>query len=157
MDENRVSLELKVPPVAVVILFAMLMAGGAKLLPGLSFGFPARLGIAIALTLVGIAISLAGILAFRQHQTTVNPLNPKAATTIVTTGIYRCTRNPMYVGFVLILAGWAAFLANLGAVLVVPVCVVYLTQFQIKPEERTLLEKFGEPFNRYMAKVRRWV
>ncbi|MBW4459163.1 MAG: isoprenylcysteine carboxylmethyltransferase family protein [Nodosilinea sp. WJT8-NPBG4] len=157
MGKNRVSLELKVPPIAVVIVFAVVMAGVAKLLPGLSFGFTGRLEMAISLALAGVSIILAGILAFRQHRTTVNPFKPETATAIVTTGVYRFTRNPMYVGFVLILAGWAAFLVNLGAVLVWPICVVYLTQFQIKPEERTLLEKFGRPFTDYMARVRRWV
>lgn len=157
MGKNRVSLELKVPPIAVMIVFAVVMAGVAKLLPGFSFGFPGRLGIAISLTLAGVSIILAGILAFRQHRTTINPIKPETATAIVTTGIYRFTRNPMYVGFVFMLAGWTAFLVNLGAVLVLPICVVYLTQFQIKPEERTLQKKFGKPFTDYMDRVRRWV
>lgn len=157
MGDNRAALDLKAPPVAVVILFAVVMVCMARLLPRLSFVFPGRLVVAIAITLAGVVISLAGILAFRQHRTTVNPLNPEAATAIVTTGMYHFTRNPMYVGFTLILAGWATFLANLGATLVLPICVFYLTQFQIKPEERMLLKKFGEPFADYMAKVRRWV
>lgn len=157
MGENRAALDLKIPPVAVVIFFAVVMVIMAKLLPELSFVFWGRLVVAIALTLAGVVISLAGILAFRQHRTTVNPLNPKAATAIVTTGVYRFTRNPMYMGFILILAGWATFLANLGAALVLPICVFYLTQFQIKPEERILLEKFGKPFADYRTKVRRWV
>lgn len=157
MDGTRISLELKVPPVVAVILFAVVMAGVARLLPMLSFVLPGRLELAIALTLAGIVMSLVGILAFRRHQTTINPLNPGAATAIVTTGVYRFTRNPMYVGFVLILAGWAAFLANMGAVLGVPLCVAYLTQFQIKPEERILLDKFGGSFEDYRARVRRWI
>lgn len=157
MDGTRISLELKVPPVVAVILFAVVMAGVARLLPVLSFVLPGRLGLAIALTLAGIAMSLVGILAFRRHQTTLNPLNPGAATAIVTTGVYRFTRNPMYVGFVLILAGWAAFLAHMGAVLGVPLCMAYLTQFQIKPEERILLDKFGGSFEDYRARVRRWI
>ncbi|MDB9529771.1 isoprenylcysteine carboxylmethyltransferase family protein [Oscillatoria sp. CS-180] len=150
-------MNLKVPPVAVIVVFAALMVAVTRLLPGLTWLVPGRLVIAIVLTLLGGAISLAGVAAFRRHQTTVNPMVPAAATTIVSTGLYRFTRNPMYVGFVLGLMGWATFLSNVGAVLLVLVCVLYLTQFQIKPEEQALLQRFGSLFADYMASVRRWL
>ena len=150
-------MKLKIPPVVVLVVFAVLMMGVARLLPGLTWLVPGRLIIAIALAGLGGAISLAGVIAFRRHQTTLNPMAPAAAATIVSSGPYRFTRNPMYVGFVLGLTGWAVFLSNLGAVLLVLGCVMYLTQFQIKPEEQALLTKFGSPFLDYMASVRRWL
>ena len=149
--------ELKIPPVAVIVGFAVLMLAVTHLLPGLTWLVPGRLVMAVALAVLGSAVSLAGVIAFRRHQTTVNPMAPVTATTIVSTGPYRFTRNPMYVGFVLGLMAWAVFLSNVGAALLVLGCVLYLTQFQIKPEERALLTKFGSPFSDYMASVRRWL
>jgi protein-S-isoprenylcysteine O-methyltransferase Ste14 len=82
---------------------------------------------------------------------------PDTTKSIVRDGIYRYTRNPMYLGFALILAGWAIFLANMASLLMLPAFVAYMTQFQIKPEERALLARFGPDYAEYMAKVRRWV
>jgi protein-S-isoprenylcysteine O-methyltransferase Ste14 len=63
----------------------------------------------------------------------------------------------MYLGIAFVLLGWAIYLANLAALLLVPAFVAYMTRFQIKPEERALLEKFGSNFADYMAAVRRWI
>ena len=150
-------MELKIPPVAVIAAFAVLMVAATLLLPGLTWLVPGRLVIAVGMALIGSAISLSGVIAFRRHHTTVNPMAPATATTIVSTGPYRFTRNPMYVGFILGLTGWAVFLSNLGSFLLVLGCALYLTQFQIKPEEQELLKQFGKPFADYMASVRRWL
>lgn len=150
-------LELKIPPVAVIAMFAALMAAVTELLSELTWLVPGRLVIVVTLALLGSAIRLAGVIAFRRHRTTINPMVPAAATSIVSNGPYCFTRNPMYIGFVMGLTSWAVFLSNLGAVLLVFGCVLYLTQFQIKPEERELLQRFGEPFADYMASVRRWL
>jgi protein-S-isoprenylcysteine O-methyltransferase Ste14 len=82
---------------------------------------------------------------------------PGAAGTVVSHGVYRFTRNPMYLGFLVALAGWAAHLSNAAAALLLPAFVFYMTQFQIKPEERALAAKFGPRFTQYMSRVRRWV
>ena len=75
----------------------------------------------------------------------------------MSSGVYRISRNPMYLGFFLALAGWALYLSNAVAVLLLPVFLAYMTQYQIKPEERALLAKFGPEFAQYMASVRRWM
>lgn len=150
-------LELKIPPVAVIIVFVTLMAAISWLLPGLHWPIAGHLIGAVTLAVLGGTVSLAGVIAFQQHRTTVNPRTPEAATTVVSTGVYQFTRNPMYVGFITGLTGWAVFLSNVGAALLVPVCVLYLTQFQIKPEERALLKTLGAPFADYMSSVRRWL
>ena len=84
-------------------------------------------------------------------------MKPETTASIVTTGIYRVTRNPMYLGLAFVLMGWATYLANLAALLLVPAFVAYMTRFQIKPEERALLAKFGLSFAEYLAAVRRWI
>lgn len=87
----------------------------------------------------------------------MNPLNPAAATTLVESGIYRYSRNPMYLGLLFVLLGWAAFLGNAFAVLILPGFVWYMNYFQIIPEEKALLERFGSAFSAYSKKVRRWL
>ena len=149
--------ELKVPPVALAVVFAVVMWAVSTIFSASSFPLPNASIVAFAFALGGGGIAAAGVSAFRQHHTTVNPMKPETTASIVTAGIYRVTRNPMYLGLVFILVGWAMYLANLAALLLVPAFVAYMTQFQIKPEERALLAKFGPGFAEYMAAVRRWI
>ncbi len=150
------ALELKVPPLALVFLFGALM----WLVSAYSMfiiALPWRSAFALIFYAVGSAIVLAGVLAFRRMKTTVNPLTPEATTAIVTSGIYRFTRNPMYLGVRLGLVGWAIDLSNLLAFACLPLFVWYMNRFQIIPEERALGTKFSEAFERYKRSVRRWV
>jgi len=133
------------------------MYGLSVLAPVGAVALPGHTPIAVALALVGVAMALAGVVAFRTHGTTVNPLAPSASSVVVSSGVYRFSRNPMYLGFLLALAGWAVYLSNAFAALFLPAFVAYMSRFQIKPEERALLAKFGRPFAQYMAAVRRWV
>ena len=133
------------------------MWGLSTAFPEAAFSLPGSLLVAIALAVVGGVIALSGVFAFRRHSTTTNPMSPDKAESIVTDGIYRFTRNPMYVGLTLALVGWAIFLANAAALLVPPLFVAYMTYFQIKPEEQALLKKFGRTYADYMDGVRRWI
>jgi protein-S-isoprenylcysteine O-methyltransferase Ste14 len=150
-------LELKIPPLVVALAFALAMFGAAGAAPGLSIALPGRLAIALTLTALGGVAAFAGVIAFRRERTTVNPLTPGAASSVVSSGIYRVSRNPMYLGFLLALAGWAVYLSNAAAALLLPAFILYMNRFQIQPEERALLGKFGPPFAQYMSRVRRWV
>jgi protein-S-isoprenylcysteine O-methyltransferase Ste14 len=150
-------LELKIPPLFVVLVFAGAMWGVAHAAPRLSFMLAGNFAIALVLGALGGALAAAGVAAFRRRRTTVNPLTPSASTFVVSSGVYRVSRNPMYLGFVLALAGWALYLSNAGAALLLPAFTAYMTQYQIKPEERALLAKFGPEFARYMSRVRRWL
>ena len=133
------------------------MLGVRYAAPTLSFRVPGRIGVALALAVLGVGSAIAGMIAFRQHHTTVNPLTPSASSAIVTGGIYRVSRNPMYLGFLLVLAGWAVYVSNAGAVLLLAAFVAYLTRYQIEPEERALVAKFGSRYAEYMSRVRRWL
>lgn len=150
-------LELKVLPVAVIVVFAVIMWAASTVFSGASFFLPGASIIAFVSAFVGVGIGLAGVAAFRRHNTTVNPTKPETTTLIVTAGIYRFTRNPMYLGLAFVLAAWAVYLANIAAMALVPTFALYMTRFQIKPEERALLAKFGPSFADYMATVRRWL
>jgi protein-S-isoprenylcysteine O-methyltransferase Ste14 len=151
------NLALKIPPLAVAVVFGAGMVGLAVLLPAAAVPLPGRVPLAAFLALVGSAAAAAGVIAFQRVGTTVNPLNPDASAAVVTSGIYRCTRNPMYLGFLLALCGLGAYLANVASVILLPLFVLYLNRFQIKPEEHAMLRKFGPEYSRYMAAVRRWV
>ncbi|MDF0652607.1 MAG: isoprenylcysteine carboxylmethyltransferase family protein [Nitrospira sp.] len=149
-------LELKVPPLAIVFLFGALMwfASSSSMFV---IALPWRSAFAAIFYCVGSAIVLAGVLTFRRMKTTVNPLTPEATTTMVTSDIYRFTRNPMYLGFLLILVGWAIELSHLLPFTILPLFVWYMNRFQILPEERALASKFSEAFTAYKRSVRRWL
>lgn len=149
--------ELKVPPPLVVLGLGAVMYGVTRLLPSLGWHVPGGRAAAMAVIALGLALAIAGMLAFRAHRTTVNPINPGDTTTIVQSGIYRISRNPMYLGMLLVLVGWGLFLANLAAMVVVPFFIAYMNAFQISREERILLAKFGPTFAEYMRTTRRWI
>ena len=150
-------LEHQIPPVVVMLLCMAAMAGIARLAPTLSRPFSGRLFAAAGLAALGAALGAAGVLAFRAQRTTVNPHRPAAISAMVVGGIYRRTRNPMYLGLLLMLLGWAAYLAHPLACAVPPVFVLYMNRFQILPEERALQAKFGPAFDAYAQAVRRWI
>lgn len=149
-------LELKVPPLVVVMLTALLMWLIARSIP-LIFLVPMKWLVVLFFVLSGFAIALAGVLEFRRAQTTVNPMAPQESTVLVTRGIYRFTRNPMYLGFLLALLGWGIWLSSVPALLLVAGYVLYMNRFQIKPEERFLAQAFGAPYLQYKQQVRRWL
>ena len=150
-------LELKVPPIAVVLVTAGFMWLAAWAVPALEFRFPARDLVAVSLALAGAVTSALGVISFRRARTTVNPMKPESSSSLVTSGIYRLTRNPMYLGFLLVLLGWAVFLSSILAFLFLPAFIVYMNHFQIEPEERALATLFGEAFAAYKARARRWL
>lgn len=150
------SLELLIPPVALVAIVAIAMALTAYVVPA-AVSVPAKLWLAAGLVLAGGGVAMAGVVAFRRQKTTVNPLTPERASALVNTGIYRRSRNPMYLGFLLALLGFAVFLANWVAALWLPLFVLYMNRFQIQPEERALTALFGQQFVDYCQSVRRWL
>ena len=101
--------------------------------------------------------ALPALLAFRRARTTVNPLRPERASTLVTTGVYRITRNPMYVGLMLALLAWSVFLASPLSLVGPVVFIAYINRFQIRPEEAVLTAKFGPVYEQYKSTVRRWL
>ncbi len=127
-------LELRVPPPVVAGLVALLMW-----------------------STVGIAIGLIAFFQFRKAATTVHPMKPQESSALVAGGVYRFTRNPMYLGMLLILTAWGLWLANAAALLALPVFVAYISRFQIAPEERALEARFGASFADYRRAVRRWL
>ena len=151
------ALELKIPPPAVGALTAAAMWAFAR--PG---GDTATLSgahwlIVAVLAGIGALFDFSALFAFRRAKTTVNPMKPGATTAIVHSGVYRITRNPMYVGLVFFLCAWAVYLGSPLALLGPIAFVAYITRFQIIPEERVLIRMFGVDYEAYKTRVRRWL
>ena len=106
---------------------------------------------------VGIAIAVAAFARFRQIGTTVNPVDPSKASRLVTDGVFRVSRNPMYLGLLLLLIGWAVWLGSISPLVVPPLFVFAITVVQIIPEERALNRNFGEEYVSYRRSVARWI
>jgi protein-S-isoprenylcysteine O-methyltransferase Ste14 len=126
-------------------------------LPRFDFDLPWREVLAGAFLLLALAIGLSAVLRFHRAKTTVNPLAPEAASTLVVRGVFRWTRNPMYLAMLLVLISWACIVANAAALVILPLFVAYLNRFQIGPEERALQARFGSEFEQYKRTVRRWL
>ncbi|MGK2924150.1 MAG: methyltransferase family protein [Lysobacterales bacterium] len=167
------ALELKIPPVAVTLLFAGLMWALARTTPSFypsyDLGFDPNFNLASDLpgglrlaaltvfTVAAAAIGLSAVGSFRRARTTVNPLSPQGCTTLVTSGVFRYSRNPMYLALLLALLGWGLYLASPVAVLLALAFIPWMNRFQIRPEERVLLRVFGQAFADYCQQVRRWL
>jgi protein-S-isoprenylcysteine O-methyltransferase Ste14 len=150
-------LELKVPPPAVMLVTGALMWWVARAVPQFAFVFPARELCAVSIGCAGIVSGVLGVVAFKRARTTLNPLKPESSSSLVVSGIYARTRNPMYLGLLLVLTGWAIFLSNVVAFLLLPAVILYLNRFQIEPEERALAKLFGQSFAAYKDRSRRWL
>ncbi|MBI3855462.1 MAG: isoprenylcysteine carboxylmethyltransferase family protein [Planctomycetes bacterium] len=151
------TLELKVPPLVVLLLTGGLMWLGSRAFPHLGASYPGRPVVAGLLAGIGAVVIILGVVSFRLARTTLNPMKPDATTSLVVSGVYRMTRNPIYLGLLLVLLGGAAFLSNAAAVPLLPLFVLYLNRFQIRPEEKALDARFGREFAAYKARVRRWI
>ena len=112
---------------------------------------------ALVVASIGGVFAITGVAGFRRAQTTLNPTKPQTTSSLVTAGIYQYTRNPMYVGLLFVIVGWAAFLSSLWALLGPLAFALYITRFQILPEERVLTSLFGAEYAAYQSRVRRWL
>ena len=150
-------LELKIPPPIVALLVGLSMWLVARFIPAFAFATAWHAALASSLVAVGVLFALAAIVSFFRARTTVNPHRPHATSTMVTSGVYQLSRNPMYLGVLLALSGWAIWLSNFLAIALLAAFVAYISRFQILPEERILLAKFSSEFTAYKASVRRWL
>ncbi|MGR4894499.1 methyltransferase family protein [Stenotrophomonas sp. LARHCG68] len=151
------TLDTRLPPPIVLLLCGLLAWLCAHQLPGFAFSLPMRVTIVTVTASAGVLLNLVPKLLFQRAGTTVNPLRPQRTTHLVTHGVYRFTRNPMYLGQALVLLAACLWLRNAVALLAVPVFVAYITRFQIQPEERYLAQRFGPAFDAFRTRTRRWL
>jgi protein-S-isoprenylcysteine O-methyltransferase Ste14 len=150
------SLDSKIPPPAVVLVMAVFMWLLSRASPSLHVDLPGHNWLGAVLVLAGFVIGSSGVVSFRKARTTTNPLKPHAST-LVTRGVYAVSRNPMYLGGLIMLLGWAVVLQSVLSFVFLPAYVLYINRFQIQPEERVLTSLFGETYVAYQARARRWL
>ena len=152
------SLELKLPPPVVALAAGLLMFGLAAcgLAPSPLSAACRHVGAAV-LFVLGVSLLLASGRLFFKAGTTVLPYKPEKTSKLVISGMYRHSRNPMYLAMLLMLSGWTAFLGDWAALAGLPLFMLYMTRFQIIPEERALTALFGEEYREYTRRVRRWI
>lgn len=150
-------LDNRIPPPLVMLLLGAAMWATAWAWPALAFDPPLRLPLAVTIALIGAGIEIAAGWTFRRASTTVNPLRPENAARLVTGGPNRFSRNPMYLSLALLLLAWAVSLGHAVAFALWALFPLFITRFQILPEERALAARFGDAYTAYCAKVRRWL
>jgi len=150
-------MSLRIPPVIQFLICGLLMWGIAMLLPALDLSLRLFEYAGSVLIAAGVMLLIAALIAFARARTTINPVEPEQAKTLVTTGLYQISRNPMYLAMALILLGGALRVGNIGAFIAPTLFVWAITMFQIKPEERALQSIFGEDFKAYRQQTRRWL
>jgi protein-S-isoprenylcysteine O-methyltransferase Ste14 len=150
-------LELKVPPVLLFLLAIVAMVVLNRTMEVTVSWLPVPwLVCAVCFAAAGY-FGLRGIYEFKKAKTTVHPVDVHKTTTVVVSGVYKLSRNPMYFGLLLLLFALAYWQQDLLSALVCPLFVLYMNRFQIEPEERHLEQRFGEPYVAYKHKVRRWI
>jgi protein-S-isoprenylcysteine O-methyltransferase Ste14 len=151
------TLETKIPPPIVMVLLGVLAWLGARHLPALTFHLPLDLALAVAVAAPGLFLNILPKVAFWRARTTVNPLRPGSVSHLVTSGVFRYSRNPMYLGHAVILFGWTIYLQNIAGFAAVPAFVLYVSRFQIGPEERHLYARFADEYTAFCRRTPRWL
>jgi protein-S-isoprenylcysteine O-methyltransferase Ste14 len=151
------ALENRIPPPLITTLIGLLMGASALFAPPFPSPTLPRLAAAAGLFLFGVLIAGGALAGFRRARTTINPVDIDQASALVTSGSYRLTRNPMYLGMAILLATLAIVLSSPWLLLGPLVFVLFITRFQIIPEERAMHARFGDDYAAYRARVRRWI
>ena len=153
----KLSLRHRIPPVAVTLVVAALMWLISALTPALALPEKSRMLCMLLLAMAAVYTGIAGVVEFRRANTTVNPLAPGNCSQLVESGIFRYTRNPMYLALLMALIGWSIFLGNPWSLVMVLFWVLYIDRYQIRPEEEALEAAFGDAFRNYRSRVRKWL
>lgn len=151
------NLELKVIPPVQFIISSGLMVSLATYSPKYSFDLPASLSIVIFLILAASSIGILALYDFHKHQTTFHPHTPEKTSTVVDTGVFAYSRNPMYISLAITLIALGVYLQNYTSFIIIPLFIWYITRYQIIPEEKMLNKLFPNDYQAYSQKVRRWI
>ncbi|MEP0519506.1 MAG: isoprenylcysteine carboxylmethyltransferase family protein [Hyphomicrobiales bacterium] len=146
-----------IPPPVFALGAALILYGGDKILPSLSIHPQGQWLVGAICVISGLLIAAVSLRSFAQKKTTITPVHPENTSVLVTDGIYSYSRNPMYVGMAVCIAGIGVGLGSLLTLVVLPVFVWLITHIQIVNEEEALEKTFGAAYRAYSAKVRRWI
>lgn len=150
-------MELKVPPAVLFLIAAMLIVLVGWATAGIRIAIPGIRLIALIITAAAGVIAITSIITFRRAKTTINPHTPDRSSTLLISGIYQYSRNPIYLSLALLLIACALYISSIVALIIVPAFVLYMNRYQILPEERALESRFGAQYAAYKRAVRRWI
>ena len=145
----------KIPPPLVTFFFGLCIYFSQKYFPEFNLEFLTILS--YIFYFAGVAILVSAVRLFQKQNTTVNPIKIENASSLVTSGIFKYSRNPMYLGMVIILFGLALMFNLIGGILFTFLFAAYITKYQIRPEEEVMERLFGEDFLKYKNSVRVWL
>ena len=148
-------IKTKFPPPLVALTFGFLINYTKNIFPKIEVKNEFIFGSFMIIS--GLIIILSAIILFKKYQTTITPLNPSNATKLITDGIYKFSRNPMYLGLLLVLLGISIILNPTGGFILIPLFILYLNLYQIVPEENAMVDLFKNEFLEYKKNVRRWI
>ena len=148
-------IKTKIPPPLVALTFGFLINYTKDIFPKIEIRNEIIFG--SFMIIIGLIIILSAIILFKKYQTTITPLNPSNATKLITDGIYKFSRNPMYLGLLLVLTSSGIYFGAWLSLLLAPLFCFLITTLQIVPEEEAMFKLFGESFVEYTKKVRRWI
>ena len=150
-----IDIKTKFPPPLVALTFGFLINYTKNIFPKIEVKNEFIFGSFMIIS--GLIIILSAIILFKKYQTTITPLNPSNATKLITDGIYKFSRNPMYLGLLFVLLGISIILNPTGGFFLIPLFILYLNLFQIIPEENAMVDLFKDEFLEYKKNVRRWI
>tara|TARA_B100001113_G_scaffold169697_1_gene138812 strand:+ start:128 stop:574 length:447 start_codon:yes stop_codon:yes gene_type:complete len=148
-------METKIPPPIVTLVFGLSIYFSRGIFQVVEIKYSFYFG--ILLLLLGFVILISAVRLFRKDKTTVNPLSPEQASKLVTDGIFKYSRNPMYLGMALVLGSVAVFFNLTGGIILIALFCAYITKFQIIPEEKAMKDLFSDDFEKYKKVTRRWI
>jgi protein-S-isoprenylcysteine O-methyltransferase Ste14 len=148
-------LEKKIPPPIVLALFAALAYVSS--LSGSHLVIQGQAILALLLLIAALVIIIIANIQFKRASTTISPMKPETTSTLVSNGIFKYSRNPMYLAMALALGSFCLYLGSWFGFLAVPAFIQYINRFQIIPEEESMQTLFGQAFTDYCKSVRRWV
>ncbi len=150
-------MKLLIPPPIVAMFFAAVVWLLNLVFPSFGIEFSGQTPLAILCAIMGFAVAILAARTFKKAGTQIDPRDPEKSSEIVKSGVFGISRNPMYLGLLLVLSGWVIWIGNFSGVAALAVFVWYITCFQIIPEEEILATKFGKEFDDYLLMVRRWI
>ena len=146
---------IKIPPPLIVLVLIVSIYFSSKKIHLINI--PLQLEISIFILSAGILIFVNPVLQFIKSKTTVNPIQFEEVNKLVTSGIFKYSRNPMYLGMLMIVLSTSIFYLNIYSILTPLLFILWINKFQIKREEEFLIEKFGDEYLSYKKKTRRWI
>ena len=151
-------MHLKIPPPIVALIGILLIFLSKDYILILYLHPHLQNTLSLLFLIIGFVIIFLATKEFKKSETTVNPMKPETSTRLVTSGVFKYTRNPMYLGLAsILLASCFYFSSLLGIIVYVPLFIFYITVFQIIPEEESMKTIFNDEYLDYCSKVRRWI